>query len=87
MNDRLIVHGHVEGARHQFGWRELTKGKKYGSGKRRLKIDIGADGMIKLIPETKFSFLLTDGSELEFEQLEFRIPLFAKPPIYAACAS
>lgn len=87
MNNRLIVHGHVEGGRHQYGWRELVKGKKYGNCKRRLKIEISADGMIKLMPETRFAFLLTDGSELEFQELELRIPMFAKPPTYASCAS
>lgn len=77
--ESLVVHGHIEGGRHRFGWRELVKGKKYGSMVRKMKIHVGADGIIKFIPETKFSFL---AFERELPHLEIKVPLFASPPSY-----
>ncbi|KAF3760279.1 hypothetical protein M406DRAFT_75557 [Cryphonectria parasitica EP155] len=84
-NDRLVVHGHIEGARHVYGWRELTKGKPFGTMTRKLRIHVGADGTLAVLPDTKFTFLLsTEDSEQELPKLEFKIPMFAKPPSYEA---
>lgn len=80
-SDRLVVHGHVEGAKHTFGWRKVGgKLKKFTSLARKLRIHVGADGNIKLTPDAEFYFIAADGSELEFPYLEFKIPMFGKSP-------
>lgn len=85
--DCLVVHGQVEGGRHQFGWRDLVKGKSYGSITRKMSVHVGADGIVKFLPETKFSFLSTDGSQQEFSHLEIKVPLFASTPSHEASTS
>lgn len=77
--DRLIVHGHIEGGRHAFGWR--------GKGSRRVCLHLqGVEGILRLAPapDSKFTFLREEGGEakggaggvLELEEVELRITVF-----------
>ncbi|PSS02404.1 hypothetical protein BD289DRAFT_478788 [Coniella lustricola] len=94
-HERLVVSGHIEGGRsHEYGWLDLDRGKPYGGGSmtRKLRLHVGSDGLLKVVALANFAFLQEDagagadgeGGTKELAELEFKIPMFAKPPSYEA---
>lgn len=94
-NDRLVIHGHIEGARHQYEWKSPPNAKSKSSifgSKLKMRLHVTADGMIELRPEDplmKFALVMAEGGELEFSKLQFRIPMFSnhKPPTYQSAVA
>lgn len=88
----IIIHGHIEGRRHRYGWRSIPENKSTQKMKRvtlALKFHVTADGMIELTPMGqglfKYAFVTMDGTDLKFEKLELVIPMFlgpVRPPAY-----
>lgn len=91
-NDSLIVHGHIEGRRHKYGWRSVPFDKSAQKLRRTFRFHVTADGMVVLTPvqvgKFKFAFVLMDGTNLDFGKLEVKIPMFSRehviPPSYQA---
>lgn len=92
-SDALIVHGQIEGRRHQYGWRTVPFDKYAQRLRRVLTFHVTAEGMIVLTPvksgNFSYAFSLMDGTELQFEKLELKIPMFslAQPPSYQAAVA
>lgn len=95
-HERLVVSGHIEDGRSsEYGWVDLDRGKPYGGNMtRKLRIHVGRDGVLKVIAVANFAFFreqpdgLASGGDVrqleEVTELEFKIPMFAKPPSYEA---
>lgn len=91
-HDRLVVHGHIEGARHQYEWKksQLSEGGKKSSSKSssifgvwaKLRLHVTADGMVELRPQDpamKFALvMLTEGAG-GVAPLEFSLLQFRIP--------
>lgn len=91
--DTLIIHGHIEGRRHEYGWRSVPPDKYAQRLQRIFNLAVTAEGMIVLTPIKRgkfdYAFSLTDGTDLQFGKLELKIPMFshAPPPSYQAAVA